>query len=38
MTNGAITFVELAHALFITGLNGGDKTVLGNKDIKRIGE
>jgi nucleoside-diphosphate-sugar epimerase len=37
-SNGVITSNDLARAIFITGLKGGDKTIFENKDIKRIGK
>jgi nucleoside-diphosphate-sugar epimerase len=33
--NGVIRSTDLANALFMTGLTGGDKVVLENKDIKK---
>ena len=36
--NGVITSDDLARAIFITGLNGGNKTILENRDIKAIGK
>ncbi|MFC2101204.1 NAD(P)H-binding protein [Bacteroidota bacterium] len=33
---GVITSKELAHAIFNTGLKGGNKTIIENQDIKRI--
>jgi len=33
---GVITSIDLAHAIFITGLKGGKKTILENPDIKQI--
>lgn len=34
--NGVVTSIDLANAMFKTGLQGGDKVILENKDIKRI--
>lgn len=34
--NGVITSVQLAHAMFISGLKGSNKTILENKEIKQI--
>lgn len=33
---GVITSVDLANAIFKTGLEGGEKIIFENKDIKRI--
>lgn len=35
-SNASITSAELAHAMFTAGINGADKTILENSDIKRI--
>jgi uncharacterized protein YbjT (DUF2867 family) len=35
--NGVITSDDLARAMFITGLNGGNKTIIENRNIKEKG-
>jgi len=36
--NGVITSDDLVRAMFITGLNGGNKMIFENRDIKEIGK
>jgi nucleoside-diphosphate-sugar epimerase len=36
--NGVITSDDLARAMFITGLNGGDKMIFENRDIRQLGK
>jgi hypothetical protein len=35
-TNGVITSTDLSNAMFIDGLKGEEKTILENKDIKKM--
>ena len=36
--NGVITSDDLAKAMFITGLNGGNKIIFENRDIRQLRE